>query len=598
MGRYNFATIFNNLARYPTMKILQLLTERFQQAMQQAGLPAELKPHVALSRNAGFGDFQANGAMAAAKQLGEKPRDIAVKIEQALQIEDLAEKVEIAGPGFINVYLKAEWLASQLAGYACGEVQPSNTCPATIVIDYSSPNLAKEMHVGHLRSTIIGDAVARILEYQGHKVIRQNHVGDWGTQFGMLIAELETSLKDGEVAELALQDLEAFYKQSKKHFDQDESFADTARDYVVKLQSGDAKINELWQLFRKVSLTHSEEIYRKLNVTLTEKDVRGESAYNDDLPILVEELKNNKLAKNDAGALVVMLNEMSNKDGDPLGVIIQKKDGGYLYATTDLAAIRYRKKTLNADRTIYFIDSRQSDHMQSVFLIARKANFVDEQTLLEHAKFGTMLGPDGKPIKTREGDSVKLASLLDDAIEKAREVVLSKLAEKGETIDEGELSSIAEKVGIAAVKYADLSKTRTNDYIFNLDEMVKFEGNTGPYLQYAFTRTQSVFRKAETSFEQLAGKIDIKRKEEKALALKLLQFDEVVEQAGRDAYPHLLCNYLYEIASLYSSFYENCPILKDVDEETKTSRLLLNGKTAAAIKSGLGLLGIEVMNKM
>ena len=598
MGRYNFATIFNDSARYPTMKILQLLTERFQQAMQQAGLPTELKPHVALSRNAGFGDFQANGAMAAAKQLGEKPRDIAAKIEQALQVDDLAEKIEIAGPGFINVYLKPAWLASLLTDFTCGEVPPNNACPSTIVIDYSSPNLAKEMHVGHLRSTIIGDAVARILEYQGHKVIRQNHVGDWGTQFGMLIAELETSLKDGEVAELALQDLEAFYKQSKKHFDEDESFADTARDYVVKLQSGDAKVNELWQLFRKVSLTHSEEIYRKLNVTLTEKDVRGESAYNDDLPILVEELKSHKLAKNDAGALVVMLSEMSNKDGDPLGVIIQKKDGGYLYATTDLAAIRYRKKTLNADRTIYFIDSRQSDHMQSVFLIARKANFVDEQTLLEHAKFGTMLGPDGKPIKTREGDSVKLASLLDDAIEKAREVVLSKLAEKGETIDEGELNSIAEKVGIAAVKYADLSKTRTNDYIFNLDEMVKFEGNTGPYLQYAFTRTQSVFRKAQTTFEQLNGKIHIKLKEEKALALKLLQFDEVVEQAGRDAYPHLLCNYLYEIASLYSSFYENCPILKDVDEETKTSRLLLNGKTAAAIKSGLGLLGIEVMNKM
>ncbi|MGY0646459.1 MAG: arginine--tRNA ligase, partial [Paraglaciecola chathamensis] len=429
----------------------------------------------------------------------------------------------------------------------------------TVVVDYSSPNLAKEMHVGHLRSTIIGDAVVRTLEFQGHKVIRQNHVGDWGTQFGMLIAELEEQLQQNESASLALKDLESFYQSSKKHFDDSEDFANKARNYVVKLQSGDEDTLKLWEQFRSVSLEHSQEIYDKLNVTLTTDNVYGESAYNDDLAPLVGELQTQGLAVESEGAQVVFLSEMADKDGNPSPVIIQKQGGGFLYATTDLAALRYRTNTLNADRVLYFIDARQSLHMQQVFTVAKKANFVNESISLEHHAFGTMMGSDGKPFKTRTGGTVKLADLLDEAIERAEKVV----AEKNAELSAAERSEIARKVGIGAVKYADLSKTRTNDYIFNWETMLSFEGNTSPYLQYAFTRIQSIFRKAETDVSQLDSAITLSEEAEIALSIKTLQFAEVIEQTTKEAYPHILCTYLYDLAGLFMRFYEQCPILKD-----------------------------------
>lgn len=565
--------------------------------MTDVGIPADCSPRVAVSKKPGFGDYQANGAMGAAKAMNANPRDLAQSIVNNLQLDEIAEKLEIAGPGFINIHLNPTWLARQTQAVSEQTIADdlAEDEQQTVVIDYSSPNLAKEMHVGHLRSTIIGDSVARALEYMGHTVIRQNHVGDWGTQFGMLITELENQIVEGEQPELALNDLEGFYQQAKQHFDEDEAFAQRARDYVVKLQSGDTHVLELWEKFRRVSLKHSEEIYQKLNVTLTSDDVRGESAYNDDLRPLVEKLQKQKLAVTDQGAQVVFLEELADKNGNPSPVIIQKQDGGYLYATTDLAALRYRVNQLHADRILYFIDARQSLHMQQVFTLARKAGFVDPWVSLEHHPFGTMMGEDGKPFKTRTGGTVKLAQLLAEAVERAQKVV----QEKNPDLDGSEALEVARKVGIGAVKYADLSKTRTNDYIFNWETMLSFEGNTGPYLQYAYTRIRSIFRKAGMDMNKVTGEIMIAADQEKALALKLLQFAETVEQVGDDALPHVLCNYLYDLASLFMTFYEACPILKpDITPETRASRLQLSRAVANTMDTGLGLLGIEVMERM
>ena len=578
-----------------TMNIREQLTSRIQTAMTLAGIPIECRPMVAAAKKVGFGDYQANGAMGAAKKMGSNPRELAAKIVELVELDDIADKLEIAGPGFINIHLKPEWLAGCVADAEQDPALAINPAaePKTIVVDYSSPNLAKEMHVGHLRSSIIGDALVRILARLGHKVIRQNHVGDWGTQFGMLIAELEETLQTDASAAMALKDLEVFYQQAKAHFDADEAFADKARNYVVKLQSGDADVLKLWEQFKQVSLEHSADIYRKLNVTLTDADVCGESFYNEDLAPLLRELQAQGLAVEDQGAQVVFLQELADKEGNPSPVIIQKKGGGFLYATTDLAAIRYRAGQLGADRILYFIDARQSLHMQQVFTLARKAGFVDSDVSLEHHAFGTMMGADGKPFKTRSGGTVKLSALLDEAVERAAAVITEKNPEL-----EG-ANDIARKVGIGAVKYADLSKTRTNDYVFNWDTMLSFEGNTAPYLQYAYTRIQSIFRKAEIDPDNLTGNIVLGSEQEKALAIKLLQLGEVLEQVAQDAMPHLLCTYLYDLASLYMRFYEACPILKsDVPAELRASRLRLCHAVSRTLATGLDMLGIEVSERM
>jgi len=577
------------------MNIRDLLNQRVLQAMQACGVPSDMPALIAPGKKAGFGDYQANCAMGAAKQMGKNPRELAASILAALDLSGIASKVEIAGPGFINIDLSPEWLGDALASAQLDtrlNIAKTNS-PQIIVIDYSGPNLAKEMHVGHLRSTIIGDALARLLEFQGHTVIRQNHVGDWGTQFGMLIAELEEQLTQNQ--KMDLKDLEVFYQQAKQHFDNDEYFAHKARDYVVRLQSGDAHMQKLWQQFKDLSLAHSREIYENLNVTLKDSDVRGESFYNHDLAPLVKELQEKGLARESEGAQVVFLDELADKEGNPSPVLIQKQGGGYLYATTDLAALRFRFKELKANRIMYFIDARQSLHMQQVFTLARKAGFVDASVSLEHLAFGTMMGPDGKPFKTRTGGTVKLADLLDEAVERASVLV----KEKNPDLSLLEISDISHKVGIGAVKYADLSKTRTNDYIFNWNSMLSFEGNTAPYLQYAYTRVKSIFRKANCSPEKILLPILIQSEPEKNLALKLLQFGETLDQVAREAMPHILCTYLYELSSLYMTFYEACPILKDgVAEDVRDSRLRLCHLVARTIEKGLDLLGIEVMERM
>ena len=575
------------------MQLKALLNQRFSSAMTALGIPEDCPPMLALSGKPEFGDFQVNGAMGAAKRMKLNPRDLASQIIERVDLKGIAKKLEIAGPGFINVHMNNEFLAESLLKNRYEKVAQENK--QTIVIDHSSPNLAKEMHVGHLRSTIIGDCLSRIFEYQGHNVTRQNHMGDWGTQFGMLIAELEETLDGGDTPELALGDLEVFYQQSKKHFDEDEAFANRARDYVVKLQSGDAHCKALWKKFIEVSVAHNLDIYKRLNVGLTEAHIKPESAYNDDLEPVVEDLFQRGIAIESDGAKVVFLPELADKNGNPSPMIIQKSGGGYLYSSTDLAALRYRVNELNADRVLYFIDARQSLHMKQVFITGRKAGYAPRSVSLEHHPFGTMMGNDGRPFKTRSGGTVKLADLLIEAVQRAEKLV----RDKNEGLNETEIESISQKVGIGAIKYADLSITRTNDYIFDWDTMLSFEGNTAPYLQYAYTRIRSIFRKAGVNSSELTSHIKIIEHQEKTLALKLLQFESVIDQVAADCYPHTLCSYLYELASAFMSFYENCPVLKhDVSAETQSSRLKLCELSSETLACGLDLLGIEVMDRM
>ncbi|EHA6888792.1 arginine--tRNA ligase [Salmonella enterica] len=577
------------------MNIQALLSEKVSQAMIAAGAPADCEPQVRQSAKVQFGDYQANGMMAVAKKLGMAPRQLAEQVLTHLDLSGIASKVEIAGPGFINIFLDPAFLAEQvqqaLASERLGVSQPARQ---TIVVDYSAPNVAKEMHVGHLRSTIIGDAAVRTLEFLGHHVIRANHVGDWGTQFGMLIAWLEKQQQEN-AGEMALADLEGFYRDAKKHYDEDEGFAERARNYVVKLQSGDAYFREMWRKLVDITMTQNQITYDRLNVTLTRDDVMGESLYNPMLPGIVADLKAKGLAVESEGATVVFFDEFKNKEGDPMGVIIQKKDGGYLYTTTDIACAKYRYETLHADRVLYYIDSRQHQHLMQAWTIVRKAGYVPDSVPLEHHMFGMMLGKDGKPFKTRAGGTVKLADLLDEALERARRLV----AEKNPDMPADELEKLANAVGIGAVKYADLSKNRTTDYIFDWDNMLAFEGNTAPYMQYAYTRVLSVFRKAEIDEQTLASApVIISEDREAQLAARLLQFEETLTVVAREGTPHVMCAYLYDVAGLFSGFYEHCPILSAENDTVRNSRLKLAQLTAKTLKLGLDTLGIETVERM
>ncbi|MDU7786406.1 MAG: arginine--tRNA ligase [Aggregatibacter aphrophilus] len=577
------------------MNIQSILSEKIKQAMLAAGADSQCEALVRQSGKVQFGDYQANGIMPAAKKLGLNPREFAQKVLEKAKLEDIAEKTEIAGPGFINIFLKNAWLAENINNAVKDpKLGIHNHDKQTVVADYSSPNVAKEMHVGHLRSTIIGDAVVRTLEFLGNHVIRANHVGDWGTQFGMLIAYLE-KMENEHASEMELSDLEAFYRAAKKHYDEDPVFAEKARNYVVKLQSGDEYCRTMWKKLVHITMQQNQCNYDRLNVTLTDKDVMGESLYNPMLPGIVEDLKKQGLAVEDDGALVVYLDEFKNKDGDPMGVIVQKKDGGFLYTTTDIAAAKYRYETLKADRALVFSDTRQSQHMQQAWLITRKAGYVPDSFQLEHKNFGMMLGKDGKPFKTRSGDTVKLADLLDEAIERAGVLI----SQKSTALSDQEKADVIEAVGIGSVKYADLSKNRTTDYVFDWDNMLSFEGNTAPYMQYAYTRIRSIFNRSQIALSEVEqAQLSITDEKERALAIKLLQFEEAIQIVAKDGTPHVLCTYLYELAGVFSSFYEHCPILNNEDQQVKLSRLKLALLTERTLKQGLGLLGIKTVEKM
>lgn len=574
------------------MTVSQLLEQKFRAAFSSLGFAASVPIVLQESSRPEFGDYQVNGVMGLSKQLKINGRELAKQIVERIVADDMIANLEVAGPGFINITLSKVYL-SQALNKELLSVNADH--PRKVVVDYSSPNLAKEMHVGHLRSTIIGDAIVRLYEFLGHEVIRRNHVGDWGTQFGMLTAYLLEMKRDNDDVALKLSDLEDFYRKAKVRFDEDQLFAERARECVVKLQSGDGEILLLWQQFVAVSLNHCQKIYDRLNVKLTPKDAVGESAYNELLPLMVKDLVAKGIAVDSDGAKCVFFaaGELNTEEDSPF--IIQKKDGAYLYATTDIAAIYDRVQRLHADHMIYVIDARQSLHLRQLFATVKKAGMVQPETIMEHIAFGTMLGEDNRPFKTRSGGTVKLITMMQEAVDRAAVIVRKRNPEWSEV----EINKLAEALGIAAMKYADLSKNRICDYVFSLDKMLAFDGNTAPYMLYAYVRIRSIFKKTDLMMEDyLSQKIVITEIDEHNLAVHLVRFADRMVQAAVENYPHYICSYIYELAVLFMRFYELCPIMKAVNLEQKTSRLALAALTAEVLKTSLGLLGIEVVEQM
>ena len=550
-----------------------------------------------LIRPSSFADFQSNAALPLAKRLGRPPRDIAAEIIGRLDVSDIAAEPTVSGPGFVNFTLRPEWIAEATTGLLADPRlgTPLAASPRTVIVEYSSPNIAKEMHVGHLRSTIVGDAIARVTEFAGHHVIRDNHVGDWGTQFGMLIEYLFDIGEDAPEAQLLRTDPNAFYQSARVKFDTDRSFTERARERVVKLQSGDDPATQrLWEELMELSRQYLQDTYALLRVTLTDDDIRGESFYNDMLPDVVTDLEAMGLAVISDGALCVFPPGFTGRDGSQLPVIIRKRDGGYNYSTTDLATIRYRIDKLNADRAIYVVGSDQALHFKMIFAVARLAGWLPETADFRHAQIGLVQGADGHRLRTRAGDNVKLSDLLAEGIERAR-AILDEVERDDAELD---LDAIAQDVGIGAIKYADLSTARDSAYIFDWDRMISFRGDTGPYLQYATTRIRSIFRRAGIAETDVRGPIAVTEPAERELALKLLGFGAVVTQVVDTTEPHRLCGYLFEVASLFTAFYEQCPVLKADDDETRQSRLALCAATLRVLTAGLGLLGVPVPDRM
>jgi arginyl-tRNA synthetase len=589
------------------LRIAQALDTQLREAMQRAfpEVDALLDPQLAPASKPEFGDFQANGALPLAKPLKQAPRQIAGAIVEALQANPafaaLCLEPQIAGPGFINLTIRPECLAAEVSA-RLGDPRlgvPEAQNDAAVVVDFSSPNIAKEMHVGHLRSTIIGDSLARVLEFRGHRVLRLNHVGDWGTQFGMLITHLKQvapeTLNTADAVDLG--DLVAFYREAKKRFDEDEAFQTTSREEVVKLQGGDPVSLKAWGLLCDQSRREFQKIYDRLDIRLSE---RGESFYNPYLASVLSGLKEAGLLVTDDGAECVFLEGVSGKDGKPLPVIVRKSDGGFNYATTDLAAIRYRFAQASdgdgARRVIYVTDAGQANHFAGVFQVAKRANWIPEHGRLEHVPFGLVQGEDGKKLKTRSGDTVRLRDLLDEAVERAEADLRRRLAEEGRSEDDQFIQHAAGTVGLAAVKYADLSQNRITNYQFSFDRMLALQGNTAPYLLYAVVRIAGIARKGG-DLEAEAGMLEFSEPQEWSLVRELLKFDAVIAEVEEELLPNRLCSYLFELSQVFNRFYDQVPVLK-AEGQSLPSRLALCRLTADTLKSGLGLLGIATLERM
>ncbi|MGO8674130.1 MAG: arginine--tRNA ligase [Capsulimonadaceae bacterium] len=575
------------------------LNARFQEAVKAAYGLDDVDPLLVEATRPEFGDFQYNAALGLAKKVGAPPRAVAQDIVAQIRLDDLCETPSVAGPGFINLKLKTSVLEDAL-----GAVEPDDRLGVPrgagdrVVVDFSSPNIAKEMHVGHLRSTIIGDSIARILDFLGRDVLRINHVGDWGTQFGMLIGYLREAYPAALTTENALDlgDLVALYKKAKARFDEDEEFAEYARFEVVKLQTGDPDSLNAWKMLCSQSRRAFEEIYDLLDVKLTE---RGESFYNPYLSGVVTDLDGARLLKESDGALCVFVDGFLNKDGDPLPLIVQKSDGAYNYATTDLAAIRYRIGVDQARTLVYVTDAGQRDHFAQCFAVARLAGWATPDIDLVHVPFGLVLGPDGRKLKTRSGETVKLRDLLDEAVVRARELLDSRLAEEGREETAEWRAETSRTVGIAAVKYADLSQNRASDYAFSFDKMLALQGNTAPYMLYANVRVQGIHRKGGESGQSTGAPVRfvLTEPQERVLARHLLQLDEILAKIAVDYLPNRLCQYLFELSQKFNQFYENCPVLTSEDE-LRTSRVALCNLTARTLSLGLSLLGIKTVDRL
>ena len=569
-------------------------------AVVAAGQP--LDPQLAPASRPEFGDLQANGALALARPLQQKPRAIAEAIVAQLQQDPaftaLCLPPEIAGPGFINLTLRPERLAAEVQA-RLGDPRlgvPATEAPATVIVDFSSPNIAKEMHVGHLRSTIIGDCLARVLAFRGNQVLRLNHVGDWGTQFGMLITHLRQVAPEALTTadSIDLGDLVAFYRQAKQRFDSDEAFQTAARDEVVRLQGGDATALRAWGLLCDQSRREFQQIYDRLDISLNE---RGESFYNPLLPAVVADLRSAGLLVEDDGAQVVFLEGVSGKDGRPMPLIVQKSDGGFNYATTDLAAIRHRFSDDGARRVIYVTDAGQASHFAAVFQVARRAGWIPDGSSVEHVPFGLVQGDDGKKLKTRSGDTVRLKDLLDEAVERAEADLRRRLADEERHEDEAFITQVATTVGLAAVKYADLSTNRITNYQFSFDRMLALTGNTAPYLLYAVVRIAGIARRGGDLTAATAAELSFGEPQEWALIRELLRFDTVVAEVEHELLPNRLCSYLFELSQSFNRFYDQVPVLK-ADEPARSSRLALCRLTADTLRLGLDLLGIPTLERM
>ena len=582
------------------MSIVAQITLRLQQALVAAFGEdfVGTDPMLAATNNPKFGDYQSNLALSLSKKLGQPPRQVAQAIVDRFESGDMFETPQLAGPGFINLRFKASYLSAQLQLRQNDDrlgIAPTEN-PQKIIVDFSSPNIAKEMHVGHLRSTIIGDCIARILEFQGHEVLRLNHVGDWGTQFGMLITYLRevapAALTTADAIDLG--DLVAFYKKAKARFDEDPEFQVTARNEVVNLQSGSPETLRAWNLLCEQSRKEFQIIYDVLDIQINE---RGESFYNPYLSAVVADLKVAGLLVEDHGAQCIFVDGFTNREGQPLPLIVQKSDGGFNYATTDLAALRYRITEDKAQRIIYVTDSGQSDHFAQVFQVAQKANWIPETVEITHVPFGLVQGEDGKKLKTRSGDTVRLRDLLDESVDRFGAILDARIAEEDRTELPEFKTNVATVAGLSAVKYADLSQNRTSNYVFSYDKMLADRGNTAPYLIYAYARVQSISRKGNIDFSTLTSTLQLREDAELMLAKHLLQLEEAIAAVGTELLPNRLCLYLFELSQKFNTFYDACPVLK-AEGDVKESRLILCDLTARSLKLGLGLLGIQTLDRM
>ncbi|HTZ26235.1 MAG TPA: arginine--tRNA ligase [Streptosporangiaceae bacterium] len=547
-----------------------------------------------LIRPSQFADYQSNVALSLAKRLGRPPRDIAAELAGHLSGTDVIETAEVSGPGFINLTLRDDWIAAQAVGQLADprlDVLPADP-PQTVVVDYSAPNVAKEMHVGHLRTTVVGDSVVRVLEYLGDKVIKANHIGDWGTQFGMLLEHLLDVGEESANAQLAAGDINAFYQAAKAKFDADPSFAERSRRRVVALQAGDDETLRLWTKLVSDTKQYYNTVYARLEVALTDADLAPESFYNSMLASVCDELEADGIAVISDGALCAFPAGFTGRDGTPLPLILRKSDGGYGYASTDMAAIRYRIRDLHADRIIYVVGSEQAQHFAMVFAVAREAGWLTDAVTAQHAAIGMVTGADHKRFRTRAGGSVKLIDLIDEAVERAEKVIEDRYD------DPALRGHIALAVGIGALKYADLSVDRESGYVLDFDRMLALTGNTGPYLQYATARIRSIFRRAGIDPDQATGPIVITEEAERQLALQLLGFGVAVWQVSEAAEPHKLAAFLFETASAFTAFYEKCPVLQAPEESVRSSRLALSALTLRVLLTGLDLLGIPVPERM
>ncbi|ALD15201.1 arginyl-tRNA synthetase [Buchnera aphidicola (Aphis glycines)] len=580
------------------MNIKYTIKKDIEQALIKIGLKNYYKPLIISKKKTEFGNYQVDNLMKIAHSNDIEPYILYEKILFFIQKKNIYKKMIFSYPGFINIFINENFLSEKLEELFVSSRLGIKRVDSkkTIVVDYSSPNIAKEMHIGHLRSTIIGDVTVRTLEFLGHNVIRANHIGDWGTQFGMLIAYLKYKKLEKKLQNnlISLREIERFYCKSKKKCDVDKNFEKESKKYVVKLQNGDQHCYSMWKKLITITMKYNYQIYEQLNVTLKKEHTMGESLYNKMLPDIIKDLKEKKIATEKNKAIIIFLNEFKNKLGEPMGVVVQKKDKAFLYSTTDIACLKYRYETLHANRIIYYTDSRQHQHLLQIWTIARKAHYIPQNLLLEHHTFGMMLSKNKRPFKTRDGNTIKLTALLDEAINRAKDLIY----QKNPNLPKKKLIKLAKVIGISAVKYSDLSKNRNTNYIFDWDTMLTFEGNTSPYIQYAYTRIISILKKSTIPIHKISEKISLVKNSEIQLATKILEFEEIILIIEAKGIPHIMCNYLYELATYFSNFYENCSILFSKKIKTRKSRLKLSFLTAKTLKKGLNILGIKTLKKM